>query len=56
MASPDGPGLRGVYFCNHTRFTWAQGGTWFIATLHYFGKAQTRALLGRLIRELDLVR
>jgi hypothetical protein len=47
-----GPGNAGVYFCNHVRFRWTQGGTWFVATLHSFGDAETRALLGRIIREL----
>lgn len=47
-----GVGSRGVYFCNHTAFAWRERGTWYIATLHYFGKSQTRLLLGRIIREL----
>jgi len=50
-----GARARGVYFCNHTRFAWRQSGTWYIATLHYFGYRETRALLGRLIRELGPV-
>ena len=47
-----GAGNAGVYFCNHVRFRWKQGGSWFVATLHSFGNRETTALLGRLIREL----
>lgn len=47
-----GVGSRGIYFCNHTAFAWRERGTWYIATLHYFGKRQTRLLLGRILREL----
>jgi hypothetical protein len=47
-----GAGNAGVYFCNHVRFRWKQGGSWFVATLHSFGNAETTVLLGRLIREL----
>jgi hypothetical protein len=45
-------GAAGVYFCNHVRFRWKQGGSWFVATLHSFGNRETTALLGRLIRKL----
>jgi hypothetical protein len=51
-----GAGNRGIYFCNHTAFAWRQNGTWYIATLHYFGKRATRLLLGRLIHELGPTR
>jgi hypothetical protein len=47
-----GTGNAGAYFCNHVRFRWKQGGSWFVATLHNFGNRETTALLGRLIREL----
>jgi len=47
-----GAGNAGVYFCNHARFRWKQGDSWFVATLHSFGNKETTALLGRLIREL----
>jgi hypothetical protein len=47
-----GAGNAGVYFCNHVRFRWKQGGSWFVATLHSFGNRETTALLGRIIREL----
>ena len=47
-----GPGNAGVYFCNHVRFRWKRGGSWFVATLHSFGNAETTVLLGRIIREL----
>jgi hypothetical protein len=47
-----GAGTRGVYFCNHVRFAWRQSGTWYIATLHTFGRG-TLGLLDRLIRELQ---
>jgi hypothetical protein len=47
-----GAGNAGAYFCNHVRFRWKQGGSWFVATLHNFGNRETTALLGRLIREL----
>jgi hypothetical protein len=46
-----------LYFSNHTRFLWRERGVSYVATLHHFGtKAETRALLGRLIRELTPVR
>ena len=45
-------GSAGVYFCNHVRFRWKQGGSWFVATLHSFGNRETTALLSRIIREL----
>jgi hypothetical protein len=42
-----------LYFPNHTRFLWRQHGVDYVASLHRFGsQAETRALLGRLIREL----
>ena len=47
-----GRGNAGVYFCNHVRFRWKRGRSWFVATLHSFGNGETTALLGRLIREL----
>jgi hypothetical protein len=47
-----GGGNAGVYFCNHVRFRWKQGGSWFVATLHSFGNRETTLLLGRLLREL----
>jgi hypothetical protein len=47
-----GTGNAGAYFCNHVRFRWKQGGSWFVATLHSFGNRETTALLGRVIREL----
>jgi hypothetical protein len=47
-----GAGYAGVYFCNHVRFRWKQGRTWYVATLHNFGNRQTMALLDRIIREL----
>jgi hypothetical protein len=46
-----GLGDRGIYFCNHVRFAWRQDGTWYIATLHTFGRG-TLPLLDRLIQEL----
>jgi hypothetical protein len=50
LASPSGDYL---YFSNHTRFLWRERGVDYVATLHRFGSLQeTRALLGRLIREL----
>ena len=51
-----GAGTRGIYFCNHTAFAWRQASTWYIATLHYFGRRDTRVLLVRLIRELAPIR
>jgi hypothetical protein len=51
-----GVGNAGAYFCNHVRFRWRQGGTWYVATLHSFGNAETTVLLGRLIRELRPIR
>jgi hypothetical protein len=47
-----GAGNAGVYYCNHVRFRWKRGGSWFVATLHSFGNAETTVLLGRIIREL----
>ena len=47
-----GKGNAGVYFCNHVRFRWKRGGSWFVATLHSFGNSETTVLLGRLIRQL----
>jgi len=47
-----GTGNAGAYFCNHVRFRWKQGSSWFVATLHSFGNRETTALLGRVIREL----
>jgi hypothetical protein len=48
--SPDNDHL---YWANHTRFLWRENGVPYVATLHRFGtKRETRALLGRLIREL----
>jgi hypothetical protein len=42
-----------LYWANHTRFLWRENGVDYVATLHRFGTRQeTRALLGRLIREL----
>lgn len=42
-----------LYWANHTRFLWRESGVAYVATLHRFGTRQeTRALLGRLIREL----
>jgi hypothetical protein len=51
-----GAGNAAVYFCNHVRFRWKQGGSWFVATLHSFGNSETTVLLGRLIRELRPIR
>lgn len=46
-----------LYWPNHTRFIWREHGIDYVATLHRFGtKVETRALLGRLIRELRPVR
>jgi hypothetical protein len=46
-----------LYWANHTRFLWEENGVPYVATLHRFGtKQETRALLGRLIRELRPVR
>ena len=44
-----------LYFANHTRFLWRERGVPYVATLHRFGtRRETRALLGRLIRELRM--
>ena len=51
-----GQGNAGVYFCNHVRFRWKQGRSWFVATLHSFGNIETTALLDRIIRELRPIR
>ena len=53
LASPTGDYM---YFPNHTRFLWRENEVDYVATLHRFGtRAETRALLGRLIRELEPV-
>jgi hypothetical protein len=50
LASPTGDYM---YWPNHTRFLWRENGVDYVASLHRFGtKAETRALLARLIREL----
>jgi hypothetical protein len=50
LASPTGDYL---YWPNHTRFLWRERGVDYVASLHRFGtRAETRALLDRLIREL----
>jgi hypothetical protein len=47
------PGDDYLYWPNHTRFLWRENGVDYVASLHRFGtKAETRALLGRLILEL----
>jgi hypothetical protein len=51
-----GSGNAGAYFCNHVRFRWKQGGSWFVATLHSFGNGETTALLDRIIRRLLPIR
>jgi hypothetical protein len=49
LGSPTGDYL----FPNHTRFLWREQGVDYVASLHRFGtKAETQALLGRLIGEL----
>lgn len=48
-----GPGDAGVFFCNHLRFRWRERGSWYVATLHHFGRiGETRALLARILRQL----
>ena len=47
-----GAGLRGIYWCNHVAFLWRERGVPWAATLHYFGRGETRKLLGLLIRQL----
>jgi hypothetical protein len=45
-----------LYWANHTRFLWRENGVDYVASLHRFGTTQeTRALLGRLVRELRRV-
>ena len=51
-----GAGNAGAYYCNHVRFRWKQGGSWYVATLHNFGNRQTAALLDRIVRELRPIR
>jgi hypothetical protein len=52
-----GPGNAGVFFCNHTRFRWRAGNTWYVASLHRFGaERETASLLGRILRTLRPVR
>lgn len=55
LVEATGHGLRpgtGFYWANHTWFSWRQGGVPYAASLHYFGRRETLALLDRLIREL----
>jgi hypothetical protein len=42
----------GIYWPNHDWFFWRQGGVRYAASLHFFGRRRTLALLGRLVREL----
>jgi len=42
----------GIYWSNHDWFFWRQGGVRYAASLHFFGRWRTRALLDRLVREL----
>jgi hypothetical protein len=50
-----GYGLRGTtdaYWANHTWFFWRERGVRWAASLHYFGRGETTALLARILREL----
>jgi len=47
-----GSGNADLYFGNHDRFLWREGGELYVASLHYFGRRDTLALLNRLVREL----
>lgn len=47
-----GPLNAGPYFGNHVRFFFRERGVDFVVTLHDFGRAETTALLGRLVRQL----
>ena len=52
-----GPGNAGVFFCNHTRFRWRAGKTWYVASLHRFGaERETQVLLGKILSTLRPVR
>ena len=42
----------GIYWSNHDWFFWRQGGVRYVASLHFFGRRRTLALLNRLVREL----
>jgi len=42
----------GVYFANHVRFFFGDGGVEYVATLHTFGNRETTALLGRIVSTL----
>jgi hypothetical protein len=42
----------GIYWSNHDWFFWRQGGVRYAASLHFFGRRRTLALLNRLVREL----
>jgi len=53
-----GYGLRdstGIYWVNHTWFTWRAGGVRWVASVHYFGPGTTQ-LLGRIVAGLRPVR
>ena len=59
LRDASGYGLQGkctwpqcAFWANHTWFVWRAGGTEYAASLHYFGRRDTRALLARLIRTL----
>lgn len=48
-----GPGDAGVFFCNHLRFRWHEHGSWYVATLHHYGRTgETRTLLARILHVL----
>jgi hypothetical protein len=42
----------GIYWSNHDWFFWRQRGVRYAASLHFFGRRRTLALLDRLVREL----
>jgi len=42
----------GFAWANHTWFYWREQGVPYAASLHYFGRKETLALLAPLIREL----
>jgi hypothetical protein len=43
---------RGYYWTNHTWFFWTEHGARWAASLHYFGRPHTTALLARILATL----
>jgi hypothetical protein len=47
-----GPGNVDIYWANHVRFLWMEDGLPYVASLHFFGRPDTLALLERILRSV----